>query len=264
MFTDEQIRARNTLFSNLIGYSDIILFSSNNALQDMKKFYNREVTTARVLSFVSPVSCDVVDDMSTKRNELVEKYNISEKFFYIPNQFWKHKNHIVVFQAVKILKDQGIDIQLVCSGSSSDYRDKNYYQSLLDYLSENKIEKNIRLLGLIDRDDVIFLIRFSLAVINPSLFEGWSTTIEEVKSIGHRVILSDINVHQEQDPPEAHYFDPNNANNLAEILADFWLEKEYGLNVKLEKQASAVLPGRIREFGTSYQDIVLEICNVER
>ena len=47
--------------------------------------------------------------------ELDEKYKRYKKYFYLPNQFWKHKNHKVVFEAVKILKDQGRDITVLCS-----------------------------------------------------------------------------------------------------------------------------------------------------
>lgn len=60
--------------------------------------------------------------------------------------------------------------------------------------------------------------RNSISVINPSFFEGWNSTVEECKSIGKNIILSNLNVHLEQDPPGAIFFDPNNAEELADIL----------------------------------------------
>ena len=45
-------------------------------------------------------------------------------------------------------------------------------------------------LGLIPRDDVQGLMEISVAVVNPSLFEGWSTTVEEAKALGVPLVLS--------------------------------------------------------------------------
>ena len=55
------------------------------------------------------------------------------------------------------------------------------------------------------------IMRRSLAVLQPSLFEGWSTTLEEARSIGKRTIVSDIAVHREQDLHTAMYFRPRDA-----------------------------------------------------
>lgn len=47
------------------------------------------------------------------------------------------------------------------------------------------------MLGLVPRSDVIALMRYSISLINPSFFEGWSTTVEEAKSMGKQIILSE-------------------------------------------------------------------------
>ena len=40
----------------------------------------------------------------------------------------------------------------------------------------------------------------SIALINPSKFEGRSSTVEQGKSMGEKIILSTIPVHKEQKP----------------------------------------------------------------
>ena len=55
-------------------------------------------------------------------------------------------------------------------------------------------------------DHVYALMRTSMALINPSRFKGWSTTVEEAKSFGVPLILSDIDVHREQTDGTARYF----------------------------------------------------------
>ena len=62
------------------------------------------------------------------------------------------------------------------------------------------------------------LIDKSHSVINPSFFEGWSTSVEEAKILNKIIILSNIKVHKEQNPEMSHYFDPNNSNDLTKKI----------------------------------------------
>lgn len=66
--------------------------------------------------------------------------------------------------------------------------------------------------------DVLGLMRTAVAVINPSLMEGWSTTVEEAKSLGAPLILSDIPVHREQASTIADFFDAQSPASLAQVL----------------------------------------------
>jgi glycosyltransferase involved in cell wall biosynthesis len=65
---------------------------------------------------------------------------------------------------------------------------------------------------------VYALLRASTAVINPSRSEGWSTTVEEAKSFGVPLILSDIAVHREQTGGAARYFGTDDPVALADHL----------------------------------------------
>jgi glycosyltransferase involved in cell wall biosynthesis len=57
-----------------------------------------------------------------------------------------------------------------------------------------------------------------MALINPSRFEGWSTTVEEAKSFGVPMILSDVDVHREQTSGGARYFGIDDSEMLADHL----------------------------------------------
>ena len=76
-----------------------------------------------------------------------------------------------------------------------------------------------RPLGIVPYLDLMSLMRHSVAVINPSRFEGWSTTVEEAKSMGKSILLSDISVHREQAPDRAAFFSPDNPQALADAMA---------------------------------------------
>ena len=99
-------------------------------------------------------------------------------------------------------------------------------------------------------DDVFGLINIAKAVINPSLFEGWSSTVEECKSVGKNMILSDINVHKEQHP-NAFFFSKNSIEELKKILINYKDISQYNNLASLEI--------RTRKYANSYQRIVRDI-----
>ena len=78
-----------------------------------------------------------------------------------------------------------------------------FFRELMDYAQSIGVSDCLRIFGLVPYDDVAAFMQHALAVINPSLFEGWSSTVEEAKSFGKKILLSDIAVHREQALLEA-------------------------------------------------------------
>ena len=58
----------------------------------------------------------------------------------------------------------------------------------------------------------------SVAVIQPSKFEGRSSTVEQAKSMGKKILLSNIGIHKEQNPLRGEYFSPDNFKELSKLL----------------------------------------------
>jgi len=88
--------------------------------------------------------------------------------------------------------------------------------------------------------------------MNPSLYEGWSTPVEEAKSIGAPLLLSDLPVHREQQPRVASFFDPNDSSAVAAALATAWREYEPGPRPVDEQRAADALVGRRRDFASRF------------
>lgn len=246
----------------LAEHSDMVVLSSYDALGDFKKITPQEFhAKARVLPFVSQPDSDTQPAGGPALNELENKHDFNGKFFFLPNQFWAHKNHIVVFEAVRLLKEKGRDILVICSGNLYDYRLKNtsYADGLRDFISVNGLQKNIRILGLIDYSEVLVLIKNSLAVLNPSRFEGWSSSVEEAKSVGKAVVLSKINVHLEQDPPRGQYFAPDDPVALSRILSELWDKPEETSGDEHEREARKRLRARTVDYAKAYISLVHEL-----
>lgn len=251
-FSADEIATRDNNFSNIAKTSDVVLLSSHDAEKDFKKFYPEYANKARVLQFVPNLNLNVKYDF----DKLRKKYDLPKKFFFLPNQYWIHKNHKVVLKALKILQQQIPDIVVVSTGNTKDYRVKEHYEKLQQYIIENHLKENYRILGLVPYEDVQALGQFCVAYINPSLFEGWSTVVEEAKYRGKRIILSNLQVHQEQAPPLGRYFSPHDVNELVILMAQVWHEKEPKQDIK---QLKNILENKRNSFAQNYVDICTDL-----
>lgn len=237
-------------------YSDAIICSSQTALNDFKKIMPEYSSKAHILQFVSGI-----DDSVYERNPswICEEYGLSERFFYLPNQFWKHKNHTFVIEALKIASQAIPDIRVVTTGLLSDHRHLTYPSELVASISQNKLRENFILLGYIPRLHIYTLMRQCIALLQPSLFEGWSTSIEEAKSLGKKVLMSDIPVHREQNPIGGTYFSLDNAKSLADLMVHTWVHNSAGADFDLENKARSDFSNRFQSFGENFLKVVKQI-----
>jgi hypothetical protein len=94
--------------------------------------------------------------------------------------------------------------------------------------------------------------RASVALLNPSFFEGWSTTVEEGKSLGVRMVLSDLAVHREQIGSGADFFDPHSSEAIAACLDRVWHDSREPLGQPEQQAAAASARQRVREFAHEF------------
>jgi hypothetical protein len=126
---------------------------------------------------------------------------------------------------------------------------------ILQAISTYGLANQIYLLGLIPKIDQIQLMRHSLAVIQPSLFEGWSTVVEDARCLGKKIILSDIPVHMEQDPPDSVYFDRYSPQQLADLISEWWMNLPSGVNSELENLALKRSEQDVKQYGYQFLEI---------
>jgi glycosyltransferase involved in cell wall biosynthesis len=94
------------------------------------------------------------------------------------------------------------------------------------------------------------------ALLNPSRFEGWSTTVEEAKAVGTPMLLSDIPVHREQ-APNARFFGTEDAAALADAI-EASPPRSFAAIEATARRARAASRERQAAFGTAVSRIVRE------
>jgi glycosyltransferase involved in cell wall biosynthesis len=252
LFSEQEIRNKDKDLALIAKYSSTVILSSKTAEADFQKFCPEAAHKSQVLSFRTIPSPSWYDSDTV---ETQHKYSLSDRFFLVSNQFWKHKNHLVIFQALKLLQEQSIYPIVVCTGHLYDNRQPDYSDTILQTIHNLGIAQQVHLLGLIPRSDQIQLMRRSLAVIQPSLFEGWSTIVEDARALGKRMILSDFPVHLEQNPPHSIFFDGNSPESLAPLLAKWWEQLSPGPNIEQEALARTNNIEQVQAFGYRFLEI---------
>jgi glycosyltransferase involved in cell wall biosynthesis len=258
MFSTQTYWKREIGFQAIIRSATAIMVMSEDAKKDCQKFYPHTEGKIVVIPFAVNSS---TKSLQISPDEIRKKYNLPEKFFFLPNQFWKHKNHISVIHALKILRDKGENIIVVNSGNTQDLRDPEHYNQIVKFIKDFDLENEFRILGFVPFNDISALMRASIAVINPSLYEGWSTTVEEAKAIGVPLLLSSLKVHQEQAPLICEFFDPNSPEELAKIISKYWKDSHPGPHTELEERSVGHYAHLRRAFSNKFLDAIKQLAS---
>lgn len=260
LFPGLDVERRSADLRSLHRHSDAVVVSSQDAHKDFARVMGTPLPhRTHVLPFVSQLRLGETSPDATRA--LLVRYQLPERYLFLPNQFWAHKNHRAAFRAVAQLKSEGLDVTLVCTGWIKDPNGNSLADDTLRFIEDEGLQPQVRLLGSIDYKDVQGLMRACVAVINPSYFEGWSSSVEESKSMGKPLIASDLAVHREQAHPNALYFDPDDVATLAAHMRHALLTWPGGVSLENERTAKMALERRTVEFGHRYIQILREVTS---
>jgi glycosyltransferase involved in cell wall biosynthesis len=199
---------------------DLVVVSSKAVEEDFVRFCPSCREKVRVFPFPSlSVFMPPVESDSSSR-AILEKYGIGRDFMLVVNQFWMHKNHALVIEAMGRLMSGSSCPQVVMIGQPFDHRDPNgkTLSRLLSRIAELELEGRLKLLGYVPRDVKNALLRSCKVMIQPSLCEGRNVSIEDAKALGRPVIASDLAVHREQVPGAFGFVRTDDVDGLAEMM----------------------------------------------
>ena len=244
-------------FRAQIAAGRIIMLSSHDARDACERHYPATVGRTHVVRFAVP--SERRPDAAEVR-QVRETHGLSERYFYLPNQFWQHKNHLLVIDALALLKQEHPDIVVAASGKQLDPYKPGHFQRILSRLAEADLNKQFRLLGLIPYEHIAPLMVGSVAVLNPSLFEGWSTTVEEARALRVPMVLSDLPVHKEQAEGIARFFDRTSAPSLANAMRQSWQDQSPSAAGLAALPTSIADP--VKRFADDFVDLVQRVSGV--
>lgn len=244
----ERLR-RDRGYRRLAARAELVVVSSEVARAEAARAYPGAADKLRVLHF-SSVGQPLVADPA----EVVERLALPARFLLLANQFWAHKNHETAFGALADLP-----LPLVCTGETVDHRRPGHFEHLRSLIDASGRAADVHVLGVVERDDYLALVRAAAALLQPSLFEGWSSIVEDAKAYGKPVALSDIPVHREQAPPLASFFEPLDAVGLARAATE-----AAAMRPLPEEEAEAARRERAAAFAGRFVDLATEAARRRR
>lgn len=245
-FSEEEIQNRKTWQEKIITSNYPLVLSSQSALSNFEEIYPE----AQIKTTLLPFAVSLPGIQSVDFNKVKRDYSLKDQYYICPNQFWIHKDHITLIKAISILKNEGLNITVYLTGKTEDYRFPSYFESLQKEINDLGLVENIFSLGFLDRNIQLTIVKNAKAVIQPSLFEGWSTVIEDSKSLNKYIIASDIEVHKEQlKSYSSLLFEKGNPTDLAEKI------KLYQIG-NINKSITYNYQKDIIQFGEKFMEIV--------
>lgn len=234
-FTPRECLQRDIHFACMLRDAKAVIVNSQAVKNDINKFFPYHDCNVFDLPFsAAPVTKWLEDDDPDQ----LSHYNLPSRYLLISNQFWIHKSHSTAFKALALLKGdpKHSDLHIVCTGKMDDYRFPDYIQDLQLEIRELGLEQSVHLLGHIPKIDQIAIMKESLAVLQPSLFEGGpgGGSVYDAISLGVPAIISDILVNREIEKEQnVFYFVAGSETDLANKVGKF-LKKEIHRPDKVE------------------------------
>ncbi|PZP27308.1 MAG: hypothetical protein DI603_22335 [Roseateles depolymerans] len=215
-FAPEDIDVRNKAYQSMLEHAPSVIVNARAVAHDIARLFPE--ARARVVAL--PFSAAPRPEWLEWNEVPLERYGIESPYFIISNQFWQHKDHLTAFRALALLGESSREVQLVCTGEPHDFRNPDHFPMLMREAASLGIKDRLRVLGLIPKRDQIALMRASLAVVQPTLFEGGpgGGAVFDAVALGIPAIVSDIPVNREIDEPNVSFFHVSEPTSLAERM----------------------------------------------
>ena len=264
-YLQENFSLRQRILRNLNIYlscffSSKILLLSKDGKKDLERISKNGFRNSRISRsiFVPPKKKEIL-----KLNILKKKFNFNTNYFFLPNHYWKHKNHKVVLDSLNFLKKKNRlgNILILSTGSKDDQKGFEIFKKLFEFTKLNNLENNYRYLGVVSNIELMSLMFHSVAVINPSEFEGRSSTVEQAKSLGKQIILSNIKIHKEQKPADAKYFKVDDYKTLSILIENKWYSFDKNKDLKKIDNAYQKFEKNLLNYFLEYKSIINSLFN---
>lgn len=209
-------------YTNTCRWSQGVLVDSEVGKLQVKESYDVSLSKVHVLPYLAPA---YLHEEGESEDSLTD-YHLPEKYIFYPAQFWEHKNHKRLFQAIALLKSRLPDIKLVCVGAP-----KNAYVSTCRMVEQLELKDQVFILGYVSDADMTGLYRRARAMIMPTFFGPTNIPPLESMSLGCPTAVSNIYGMPEQTKGAALLFDPESIDDIASVIATLWGDDELCLSL---------------------------------
>lgn len=210
---------REYVFRNGARYGTLLLADSEVGKEDILNFYGPYGVTpdrVKVLPFI-PASYLVPEVPETEQQRVRKLYQLPDRYLFYPAQFWPHKNHKRLVQALGLLKEtRGLEIAIAFCGSYTGEIRAGIFQEVKSIAARMRIDKQLHYLGYVPDEDMSGIYGGAVALTMPTFFGPTNIPVVEAWAFGCPVLTSDIRGIREQARGAAMLVDPTSVESIAD------------------------------------------------
>ncbi len=206
---DGEFEGREALFSRALPQA-LLVVTDSEALSD--RIHARYgVDRSRLLAQPFLPSPFLFSD-ATPTDEVLERYGLEHGYWFYPAQFWAHKNHVRILEALSLIRGRGERHRVVFSGS-----DKGFRAAVEAHVRRLDLADDVTFLGFVPSEHLRGLYEGSVGLVFPSYFGPTNLPPLEALALRVPVVCSDFHARSLGEGPR--YFDPDDAEDLAAQMA---------------------------------------------
>jgi glycosyltransferase involved in cell wall biosynthesis len=221
---DGEWERREHMFRNVIRNASAVIAESTVGREHILEAYaphGLEEDRVFILPYVAShdLMATVDDTLRVRRT-----YCLPERYLFYPAQFWPHKNHLRLFEALALLRDQGVRVDVVLAGSwSGALRDRTFRESM-QRARQREVDDQVTVLGYVPQRDMGGLYRAAAGLVFPTFFGPTNIPVLEAWALDCPVITSDIRGIREQVGDAALVVDPRQPEAIASAIERLWTD----------------------------------------
>lgn len=195
-----------------------MLVDSELGKQQLIESYHVSPDKVFVLPYIAPsyiYDYDGSNDATARA-----KYNLPEKFFFYPAQFYRHKNHETLLDALARMRQSYPDVKLALVGA----KERNGYQDVRKRVEDLGLHDNVLFLGYAPDADMAALYSTARALIMPTYFGPTNIPQLEAFALGCPVATSRIYGIPDQVGDAALLFDPSSVEEIHDAMVKLWTD----------------------------------------
>ncbi|MCU1302742.1 MAG: glycosyl transferase group 1 [Candidatus Sulfotelmatobacter sp.] len=228
-----------------------ILVDSEIGKQQVQQSYGTENSRLFVLPYIAG---DHLSD-GGKGSDFEKKYQLPSKYVFYPAQFWEHKNHVRLVQAIAALREDLPDIRMVLVGS-----EKNGGSAARKEVEKLGLQRYVRFSGYVPDSDIANFYRRARGLVLPTLFGPTNIPPLEAFALGCPVAVSKVYGMPEQVGDAGLLFDPYSVESIASSIRQLWLDDDLCQTLRRRGKARAAAWGP-QQFATSLHGVIQQLTN---
>jgi glycosyltransferase involved in cell wall biosynthesis len=235
-----------------------VVVSSSSLGDKLARYYGVDQARIVVLPFLP--GAHVRERAPESRIAAVkQKYQLADKYIFYPAQFWPHKNHIYILEALQALKETaGITLPAVFSGT--DFGNEAFARKAAEELG---LKGSVHFLGFIDSTDMQALYSGASALVMPTYFGPTNLPPLEAFATQCPVIYSDLPEFRQDLGNAALYCDLRDPGSLARQL--YTILTEPSVVSDLKQAGSARVASTSSElYAQTFQALLDDLAYIRR